>query len=230
MAYVLKPKRGKKSTLERINPVLMNGEICFEVPDTGVGTGSGKIKMGDGITPYNELPYFSDADISQNVIEFEEIEDKEYEDILRDDIQTGNTLAKIIGSIKRFIRKITESIGQPNGIVPLNEDGFIDTSYLPASIDDILEFDGVEHFPEVGEKGKIYVDISSGQNTCYRWSGSTYVLIANTILYNITKSGSTIYLNGSDGSQSSVSGIGVEILDHDPENPTPGAMWYIKNS
>ena len=66
--------------------------------------------------------------------------------------------------------------------------------------------------------------------SCYRWSGSTYVLIANTILYNITKSGSTIYLNGSDGSQSSVSGIGVEILDHDPENPTPGAMWYIKNS
>ena len=37
---------------------LARGEIFFEVPDTGAGTGKGKIKMGDGIHDYSDLPYF----------------------------------------------------------------------------------------------------------------------------------------------------------------------------
>jgi hypothetical protein len=61
MASYLRPRRGKKSTAEsQITSAtpLKRGEIFFEVPDTGVGTGTGRIKMGDGVTPYSELPYF----------------------------------------------------------------------------------------------------------------------------------------------------------------------------
>ena len=58
MSLVLKPKRGKASTLTRINPILENGEICLEFPDTGVGTGLGRIKIGDGEKDWNHLPYF----------------------------------------------------------------------------------------------------------------------------------------------------------------------------
>ena len=61
MASYLRPRRGKKATatsqLTASNP-LKRGEIFFEVPDTGVGTGTGKIKMGDGATAYASLPYF----------------------------------------------------------------------------------------------------------------------------------------------------------------------------
>ena len=61
MASYLRPRRGKKATatsqLTASNP-LKRGEIFFEVPDTGVGTGTGKIKMGDGTTAYASLPYF----------------------------------------------------------------------------------------------------------------------------------------------------------------------------
>ena len=65
MSSYLRPRRGKKSTaiaqLTSSNP-LKRGEIFFEVPDEGVGTGAGKIKMGDGVTAYADLPYFSDVE------------------------------------------------------------------------------------------------------------------------------------------------------------------------
>lgn len=57
MADILKPKRGKHSTIANINPILQDGEIVFEKLDDG-STGYGLIKMGDGVTPYNSLPPF----------------------------------------------------------------------------------------------------------------------------------------------------------------------------
>ena len=51
---VLKPLRGTSSTLA--NVVLESGEIAFEYPSSGPGTGQGNIKMGDGSTTYNNLP------------------------------------------------------------------------------------------------------------------------------------------------------------------------------
>ena len=62
MASHLKPYRGKKATAESQNIVLKRGEVFFEVPAGGVGTGIGKIKMGDGTTAYSDLPYFSSVD------------------------------------------------------------------------------------------------------------------------------------------------------------------------
>lgn len=58
---IFKPLRGSKSTaLTSLNGAnrLRNGEIFFEIPDSGIGTGHGKIKIGDGFHDYAELPYF----------------------------------------------------------------------------------------------------------------------------------------------------------------------------
>ena len=61
MASYLRPRRGKKATaiaqLSASAP-LKRGEVFFEVPDGGTGTGAGRIKMGDGSTAYKSLPYF----------------------------------------------------------------------------------------------------------------------------------------------------------------------------
>lgn len=62
MANVLKPRRGKASTLAAINPVLENGEVCFEIPDEGVGNGLGRVKIGDGVRAWNDLEYFISYD------------------------------------------------------------------------------------------------------------------------------------------------------------------------
>lgn len=55
---ILRPKRGKRSTAIDQNIKLARGEIFFEVPDTGTGTGVGNIVMGDGTSNYEDLPYF----------------------------------------------------------------------------------------------------------------------------------------------------------------------------
>lgn len=61
MANILKPRRGKKSTAIAQELKLEKGEIFFEMPETGVGTGLGSIKFGDGNTVYRNLPYFFDT-------------------------------------------------------------------------------------------------------------------------------------------------------------------------
>lgn len=73
MADILKPKRGKHSTIERINPILQEGEIVFEFPDDE--NGDSVIKFGDGITAYNDLPAFI-KDVSHiiNTLEINQLE------------------------------------------------------------------------------------------------------------------------------------------------------------
>ena len=95
--------------------------------------------------------------------------------------------------------------GASGGVVPLNSSGTIDSTYLPSYVDDVLEYSSKSAFPATGESGKIYVDTSVEENNTYRWSGSTYILIAKNTntTYTISKSGSTVTLTGSDGSTTS---------------------------
>lgn len=57
----LRPRRGRRSTALRKDFILRRGEIFFEVPESGIATGPGKMVMGDGIHKYSELPYYSEA-------------------------------------------------------------------------------------------------------------------------------------------------------------------------
>ena len=69
--------------------------------------------------------------------------------------------------------------------------GKIPSSALPSYVDDVIEgyYNTTDHkFYEestftteiTAEAGKIYVDITSGSNKCYRWSGSAYIEIASS--------------------------------------------------
>ena len=57
VSKIFKPRRGKVSTMlgTKASTVLAAGEMFFEVPDTGVGSGRGRIMMGDGSTTYVNL-------------------------------------------------------------------------------------------------------------------------------------------------------------------------------
>jgi hypothetical protein len=70
----------------------------------------------------------------------------------------------------------TSEKGQANGVVPLNSSGFIESSYLPSYVDDVLEYSSLSSFPDNGSAGKIYVDLAT--NKIYRWSGTTYIEIS----------------------------------------------------
>lgn len=65
-------------------------------------------------------------------------------------------------------------------------DGKVPASQLPSFVDDVLEFDTLTNFPETGESGKIYV--AQDTNKTYRWSGSTYVEISESLALGETAS------------------------------------------
>ena len=96
--------------------------------------------------------------------------------------------------------------GAASGVVPLNDQKLIDAKYLPSYVDDVEEYAGKDNFPTTGESGKIYVDTTVEENNTYRWSGSTYILIAKNTntTYTLSKDGSTIKLTGNDGSVTTV--------------------------
>ena len=56
------PRRATKEEWETNNPILAKGELGIEVPDTGVGTGSIQMKIGDGTSRWKVLPYAVDID------------------------------------------------------------------------------------------------------------------------------------------------------------------------
>jgi len=53
---IIQAKRASKARWEAFNPILKEGEIGYEKPYPG---SSGKFKIGDGVTPWNDLPYFT---------------------------------------------------------------------------------------------------------------------------------------------------------------------------
>ena len=76
--------------------------------------------------------------------------------------------------------------GEANGVAELDETGKVPSSQLPAYVDDVVEEDSLEDFPETGEAGKIYV--AKDTNKTYRWSGSAYVEISASLALGETSS------------------------------------------
>lgn len=65
--YKIRPRGGTASQWTTANPILAEREIGFEYPDGGLGTGLVKMKMGDGVTHWNDLPYATISPIVENV-------------------------------------------------------------------------------------------------------------------------------------------------------------------
>ena len=61
----------------------------------------------------------------------------------------------------------------------LSNNGKVPASQLPSYVDDVEEYESLSSFPSQGEEGKIYV--AKNTNLTYRWSGSTYVEISQSI-------------------------------------------------
>lgn len=65
-------------------------------------------------------------------------------------------------------------------------DGKVPASQLPSFVDDVVEAEDVAHFPATGESGKIYVALDT--NKTYRWGGSDYVEISQSLALGETSS------------------------------------------
>ena len=78
--------------------------------------------------------------------------------------------------------------GAANGLAELDSTGRVPSNQLPSYIDDVIEgylynskfYKESSHTTQItGETGKIYVDLTS--NKTYRWSGSAFVVISETL-------------------------------------------------
>lgn len=87
--------------------------------------------------------------------------------------------------------------GAANGVASLDASGKVPSAQLPSYVDDVLEGYVAEDLKKfykdsnkssayTGETGKIYVDMTN--NKTYRWSGSTYVVISETLALGTTSS------------------------------------------
>lgn len=86
--------------------------------------------------------------------------------------------------------------GTANGVATLDKSGKVPSVQLPGFVDDVLEYDNFEAFPETGESGKIYV--TKDTNLEYRWSGTQYTQISKSI--GLGETSSTAYA-GDKGKQ-----------------------------
>ena len=108
---ILKPRRGKKSTMAgtKASTVLAAGELFVEVPDTGVGKGASKIKIGDGSTAYSSLPYAL-GDTSNDVITYTSNSSTTVANALNN-VASGKKLGEMIAGLKQAISLVNTSLG-----------------------------------------------------------------------------------------------------------------------
>lgn len=76
--------------------------------------------------------------------------------------------------------------GSPSGLATLGTDGKVPAAQLPSFVDDVVNYPTVSWFPVEGESGKIYV--AEDTNKTYRWSGTSYVEISESVALGETAS------------------------------------------
>lgn len=76
--------------------------------------------------------------------------------------------------------------GAAGGVAELDSNGMVPSAQLPSYVDDVLEYASLSDFPVTGESGKIYVALDT--NKTYRWSGSAYVEISESLALGETSS------------------------------------------
>ena len=108
MADVIKTtfqvKRGTAARWEELNPILNPGEPGFEM-DTF------KLKIGDGSTPWKELPYVNDVDISKYIT---------IEDIINGDVILPVATEAVRGVVLSSTAKNEISVDPTDGSMEVN--------------------------------------------------------------------------------------------------------------
>jgi hypothetical protein len=115
MASFLRPRRGKKATAISQGLTLKRGEFFVEVPDSGVGTGVGKIKMGDGSTSYTNLPYLvSTEDDKIGFTDTSAATDPSNNPTYLTNIAPGNNLKTVFTNLKQLVYNHNTQLAELN--------------------------------------------------------------------------------------------------------------------
>jgi hypothetical protein len=98
-----------------------------------------------------------------------------------------------LGNVTNDAQVKRTELGVANGVATLDENGLVPSTQLPSYVDDVIEgyyynskfYKESAHTTEItAESGKIYVDLDT--NKTYRWGGTTYVVISETLALGTT--------------------------------------------
>jgi len=90
------------------------------------------------------------------------------------------------GGLQSYIEAIKAQLSSAIAAKASLVEGKIPAAQLPGFVDDVLEYASTDSFPETGESGKIYV--AKDTNKTYRWGGSEYVEISESLALGETSS------------------------------------------
>lgn len=123
------PRRGRKSTSVSKNFILRKGELFIEVPEEGCGTGPIKIKIGDGIHEYSDLPYAIDLKdaispehlsetLSKTEVSFTQVSIPDGEGSVNEKILgllvDGKSVGEVLGCIKMLLENLDTAVTKLN--------------------------------------------------------------------------------------------------------------------
>lgn len=104
-----------------------------------------------------------------------------------------------LGNVTNDAQVKRSEMGQAGGVATLDGAGKVPTSQLPSYVDDVIEgyYNGGKFYTTketngsysgeiTGESGKIYVNLNDSKT--YRWSGTAYVVISETLALGETSS------------------------------------------
>lgn len=96
--------------------------------------------------------------------------------------------------------------GAASGVAELDANGKVPSAQLPSYVDDVIEAADYASLPATGEAGKIYITLDD--NKTYRWGGSAYVEISESLALGETSTtayrgdrGKTAYDHATDASR-----------------------------
>ena len=174
------PRRGAVATMtgSKKNLVLAAGELFIEYPNTGVGTGAVKIKIGDGTTTYENLPYAIANDASSDIIVYTDDTSSTVAGALTD-AASGNTAAEIVAGLKQAITLVNAA-----AIYSMTVDGNVITV-----TDNAVSFDSPDYALAVSSATS-GVTVTLDAETGYGKTDSSFDIIGSGI--NVSQSGSNI--------------------------------------
>lgn len=108
----------------------IKGCPCIEWTDSG----KPKMKIGDGVNGWADLPYLAD-----------------------------DLTASVIITALGYTPADNAKLGVADGIATLDTTGKVPASQLPSFVDDVIEVDDISSAPATGEEGKIYVAKDTGK-------------------------------------------------------------------
>ena len=91
-----------------------------------------------------------------------------------------------LGNVTNDAQVKRTEMGVANGVASLDAAGKVPAAQLPSYVDDVVEAATKSAFPTTGESGKIYISLND--NKTYRWGGSAYVEISESLALGETAS------------------------------------------